>query len=163
MNFFQESVFLSEIIFQVEIAEFAETQLRNENASNNRIALWSAIQLILISSANVSKILWPSWKANKDRGFHLRTLLNIQDDNILKERKFRDHFEHYDERVEEWTKNKNGFTDLAMNPSLYIFGHENTSRGYNSFNNTLIFQGEILDLNAILYELRSIKKKCLHS
>ena len=64
MNFFQESVFLSEIIFQVEIAEFAETQLRKENASNNRIALWSAIQLILISSANVSKILWPSWKAN---------------------------------------------------------------------------------------------------
>jgi hypothetical protein len=84
----------------------------------------------------------------------------------LPSRKFRNHFEHYDERIEEYFKyNAQGvYIDLAMNPSLSsgIFGHLplNTHRGYNAFNNTLVFRDETLDLNEVFVALENIVDNC---
>ncbi|MBB5396129.1 hypothetical protein [Mucilaginibacter sp. AK015] len=51
-----------------------------------------------------------------------------------------------------------------MNPSFRsgIFGDPplNTHRGYNSFNNTLVFRDETLDLDEILTALESIHGNC---
>lgn len=51
-----------------------------------------------------------------------------------------------------------------MNPSLSsgIFGDSDltTHRGYNSFNNTLVFRGEMLDLNAVLMALETVLNNC---
>lgn len=163
MNFFQESVYLSEILFQAEMAENAAIRLR-ENVNNyNRYEIWGTIQLILIASANVSKILWPMGNDynKKARGEQLRKLLGIDENNLLPVKTFRNYFEHYDERIENWTKNRTGFTDWAMNPSMYSYSLENISRGYDVQSNTLIFQGEKLDLNAVLVALRKIKGKCI--
>jgi len=161
INFFQESNFLTEIIFQVKMAEHAANRL-NENANHSdQMETWSYIQLILIAAGNVSKILWPGRKANKDRGIQLRRLLKIQDDNPIADRKFRDHFEHYDERLEKWTENRRGYFDFVMNPSMHTFGHQNISRGYEVDSNTLVFQGETLDLDAVVKALKEIKGKCV--
>ena len=161
MNFFQESNFLSEIIFQVRMAEYADKRLKESANQSDQIEIWSSIQLILIAAGNVSKILWPGRDKNKARGFHLRALLKIEDGNPISDRKFRDHFEHYDERLEKWTENRNGYFDFVMNPSMQSFNIQNVSRGYNVDNNTLVFQGEILDLNVILKALKEIKAKCI--
>ena len=161
INFFQESDFLMEIIFQAKMAEYAFTRLKENANHSDQMETWSSIQLILIAAGNVSKILWPGRKANKDRGIQLRRLLKIQDENPIADRKFRDHFEHYDERLEKWTENRNGYYDFAMNPSMYLFGHHNVSRGYNVDSNTLVFQGEVLDLNVIINALKEIKAKCI--
>lgn len=115
----------------------------------------------MIAAGNVSKILWPGVDKNKARGIQLRTFLKIEDGNPIADRKFRNHFEHYDERLEKWTENRNGYIDFAMNPSMYMFGHQNVSRGYNVDSNTLVFQGEVLDLNVILTALKDIKAKCI--
>jgi hypothetical protein len=51
-----------------------------------------------------------------------------------------------------------------MNPSLRsgIFGDLplNTHRGYNSFNNTLVFRDETLDLNEVFAALENIVNNC---
>ena len=75
---------------------------------------------------------------------------------FLSNRKFRNHFEHYDERIEEWFENcSNGvYIDLAMNPSLSGDFGGNNNRGYNSFDNSLIFRGERLDLNQLINALQ---------
>ncbi len=49
-----------------------------------------------------------------------------------------------------------------MNPSLRTFGDPNCHRGYNTFNNTLLFRGELLDMNIVINALEEIKKKCAH-
>jgi hypothetical protein len=64
--------------------------------------------------------------------------------------------------VEEWFKHQSQgvYIDLAMNPSLRGSGTNNTHRGYNSFNNTLLFRGELLDLDEVLEALEKIHYNC---
>src|SRR5690606_21209950 len=105
------------------------------------------------ATANVSKILWPSSKKYKQRSERLRQMLKVENDNPISDRKFRNHFEHYDERVEDWYENSASavYIDQTMNPSFRSSDSPlYTHRGYNSFNNTLVFRGELLDLNEIL-------------
>ncbi len=161
INFFQDSDFLIEINFQTKMAEHAFNRLKESANHADQMETWSSIQLILIAAGNVSKILWPGRKANKDRGIQLRRLLKIQDDNPIADRKFRDHFEHYDERLEKWTEKRRGYFDFVMNPSMQSFGQQNVSRGYDVDNSTLFFQGETLDLNAVVEALKEIKSKCI--
>lgn len=91
----------------------------------------------------------------------MRKLLKVEVDNILSTRKFRNNFEHYDEQLEKWFKNRpyGVYVDLAMNPSLGGFV-ANEHSGYNSFDNSLIFRGERLDLNEVLTALTAINKNC---
>ncbi|MBN8879858.1 MAG: hypothetical protein J0I32_20100 [Sphingobacteriales bacterium] len=163
MTGLQEMILIGEIALQSKIAQRAAERLQATHDNFDHVETWCSIQSILVAAGNVSKILWPNGKY-KIRGERLRQLLKVEKDNPLSNRKFRNHFEHYDERIEDWfEKNSNGvYIDLAMNPSLThpLFPDTNTHRGYNAFNNTLIFRDETLDLNEILTALENILKHC---
>ena len=159
MSGLREMVLLCEVGFQSQIAIRAWERLKTTENNTDRLEVWSSIQTILIATGIVSRILWPTGKKNENRGKVLRQILKLNDDNILADRTFRNHFEHYEERIEEWFQNHPTatYTDLAMNPSL-SGTIENCHRGYNSFNNTLVFRGKLLDLNQILKALEDISK-----
>lgn len=161
MKNFEELFFLDEIVLQVKIARKAVERLETTKTTFDKIEVWGSIQSILVTAGNVSKILWPSDNKYKSRGERLRQLLKIDEDNILSNRKFRNHFEHYDSRIEEWFNNQPSavYRDLAMNPSFSGW-NLNTHRGYNSFNNTLQFREEILYLNHLLEEMEKILESC---
>ena len=156
-----EMVFVSEIVTQTMIAEKAASRLEDVS---DQIEVWSSIQSILVAVANVSKILWPVRGKYFVRGKQLRTLLRIDDNNILSDRRFRNHFEHYDERIEEWFENEKScvYMDSRIDPfipnqlSLQQFSH----RFYNSATRTLTFRNEPIDLSAILEALTEIREKC---
>jgi hypothetical protein len=158
MKTLQEMVFLGEIVLQSQIAQCAAESLKTSRDNFDHIGVWGSIQSILVAAGNVSKILWPQYKKHKSRGEELRRLLNIENDNILSNRSFRNHFEHYDDRVEEWFSQRPPavYTDLSMNPSLRGVSSANDHRGYNAFNDTLIFRGESLDLKELLGALEAI-------
>jgi hypothetical protein len=162
MNLLQEMILMNEIVLQSKIAERAAERLKVSNEKSDRIETWASIQSILIASGNVSKILWPN-KKYKSRGEKLRDLLNVNEDNPLFDRTFRNHFEHYDDRIERWFEDQPSavYRDLAMNPSMQGFGELTFNhRGYNSSNNTLIFRGESLDLNEVLNALKELRDNC---
>lgn len=161
MKVLQDMVFLSEIVMQSKIALRAAERLQSGNNELDKIDVWSCIQSILVAAGNVSKILWPA-KSYEERGKRLRQILRVEENNPLCDRKFRNHFVHYDDRIEDWFKKypSAGYTDLAMNPSLPGNHVYNIHRGYNSFNNTLVFRNEILDMNLILKALEDILKNC---
>ena len=162
MNGIQDMIFIGEIVLQSKIAQRAAEHLQAANESFDHTEIWGSIQSILVATGNVSKILWPNIKYKK-RGERLRQILSVEKNNPLNNRKFRNRFfEHYDELVEEWFKSQSQgvYIDLAMNPSLHGSGTNNTHRGYNSFNNTLLFRGELLDLNEILKALEEIRNNC---
>ena len=161
MNGLQELVLLGEIVLQSQIAIRASERLFETQKTFDKIEVWCSIQSILIASGNVSKLLWPPNKQYKLRGEKLRKILDIKENHLLSNRTFRNHFEHFDERIEKIFENKPGsiYVDLAMNPSL-CNRDPNCQRGYNSFNNTLIFKGEILDFNDIINSLEDILKYC---
>jgi hypothetical protein len=155
-----EMALVSEIVTQAKFAEKAADQLTNTSDS---VEVWGSIQSILVAAANVSKILWPAKKQNRARGKHLRDLLGVDDDNLLSDRTFRNHFEHYDERIEKWVESNNSavYMDSRINPfeptplSLPQLFH----RSYNPTSKTLSFRGESIDLAAVLAELSKIREK----
>ncbi|WFB62118.1 hypothetical protein PZ892_10540 [Sphingobacterium sp. WM] len=156
---------LDEIVLQSQIAIRAFDRLNNTVHFNrtDQIDVWGSIQSVLIASGNVSKILWPSYSKYKDRGKQLRDYLKIEKNNILSSRKFRNYFEHFDERVEErFNHTPSGvYIDRQINPSLNkLFNDPEPScqRGYNTFDNTLIFNGEVLDVKEVIKSLEAILK-----
>jgi hypothetical protein len=144
---------------QAEIAKRAARRLKAVDS----IEVWGAIQSILIAAGNVSKILWPS-RPHASRGKVLRTLLNVDDSNLLSDRKFRNHFEHYDERIEDWFKENRSavYTDLSIDPFKSIWGSipPNHHRAYNPLTQILTFRDESVDLVALLKVLEEIRNKC---
>lgn len=160
MKEFKDIIFVGEILLQSKIAQRAFERLGNSQNNFDQLEVWCSIQSILISTANISKILWP--KKNKIRGERLRELLKVDANSILANRKFRNHFEHYDERIEEWFTNRpNGlYKDLAINPWPREGFDNNEHRGYNSFDNSIVFRGERLDLNKVLVALVEVHKNC---
>src|SRR5688572_23410288 len=99
MTLLEEGVFLSEIVLQIRIAQRAADRLKATQNNFDQIETWSSIQSFLIASGNVSKIIWPRLK-HKERGETLRKLLKVNEDNILRNRKFRNYFEHYDDEIQ---------------------------------------------------------------
>lgn len=160
----QEMILTGEIVLQSQIAHRAAERLRATHETFDNVETWCSIQSILVATANVSKILWPNHKYKK-RGEQLRQLLKVEKDNPLSSRKFRNRFEHYDELVDEWFENSSQgvYVDLAMNPSLRtgIFDMPlNTHRGYNSFNNSVVFRNETLYLDELLTALENLVNNC---
>ena len=155
-----EMVFISEIVNQTKYAELAAARL---SKTSDPIETWESIQSILAATANVSLILWPG-KKNEERGKQLRTLLGVSDDHLLSDRTIRNHFAHYDERIEKWFEsNKSAvYMDSRIDPfestllGLKPFSH----REYNPTSKRLSFRGESYDLSAVLTELTKIRKKC---
>jgi len=166
MTGLQEMILIGEITLQAQIAQRAAERLRYTHTNFDNVETWCSIQSILVAAGNVSKILWPI-SIYKMRGERLRLLLKIKEDNPLSNRKFRNHFEHYDERIEEWFEKNDSqgpYIDLAMNPSfksqIFNFPPLNTHRGYNSINNSVVFRGETLYLDEILVALDNILNSC---
>jgi len=101
------------------MAIVAFTNLKNGISSLDTYICWGLIQIILASTANISKILWPGYdncRAKKDeqyalrakqyslRGTYLRELLSVDKRSPLNSRDLRNAFEHYDERLHDWAE-----------------------------------------------------------
>jgi hypothetical protein len=164
MKALEEMVFIGEIALQIKIAQLAAERLLYNPDNFDHIEIWCSIQSILVSAGNVKKILWPPYKKFASRGEHLRSLLNIDKNNLLSNREFRNHFEHYDERISDWfSENRSSvYTDTALDPFRSMWeGTPSTShRAYNYLTQTLTFRGEAIDLSAVMNELEQILLKC---
>ena len=165
MKALAENVFIGEIVLQSKVAELAAKRLSATHDNFDHIEVWCSIQTILVAAGNVSKILWPS-KKYAERGERLRELLKVSEGSLLSDRKFRNHFEHYDERIEDWFKKQSSavYSDLAVDPFKSISGNVPTNhhRAYDPLTQTLTFRGESFDLAAVLKELKEIRIKCRH-
>ena len=164
MKALAEMVFIGEIVLQSKIAELAAKRLSAIKDNFDQIEVWSSIQSILVAAGNVSKILWPQDKKYAVRGKRLRALLKVDDNNMLSDRSLRNHFEHYDDRIEKWFKGKSSavYSDLAIDPlkSMRRSFPTNHHRAYDPLTQTLTFRGESFDLAAVLKELKEIRIKC---
>ncbi|MEA2141968.1 MAG: hypothetical protein QOI64_398 [Solirubrobacteraceae bacterium] len=63
---------------------------------------WTAIQNLLTAASNISKALWGQGGRHEVERQALRDSLGIDDTSPLREVAMRNHFEHYDERLDRW-------------------------------------------------------------
>lgn len=169
-----KSIFFEELKKQLSFAELAVEEMLNitheimsdeglKNAERNQTVFWYSAQNLLVSLANISKILY-SYKYQK-RSSSLRKDLAIPNENVFKDKRMRNSFEHFDERIEEL------YLSLKRKPSIYIDSNmaeisvANVNmpvvfmRNYLPKELTLTFQGLSLNLDIVQKDLKLLKEK----
>jgi hypothetical protein len=126
--------------------------------------LWYAVQAFLVASGNISKLLWPSRKRLfPERGHELRAGLEVEESSPLKPRTFRNHFEHFDERLEQWVASPEPrtLTDLYIGPEGAISGLELDTRlrHFDPATFTVTFRGDTYRLQPIIEAIQAIHQR----
>lgn len=102
-------------------------------------------------------------KRAKKRGKHLRTTLKIDDGEALQNRNLRNHFEHFDERLDDWAETSpfKNIVDNMIGPRNAIAGDsikdQDFMRLFDPATKMLIFRGEPFDVQALVGSLIRIQ------
>lgn len=131
--------------------------------------LWYSVQSLLVAVGNISKLLWPSDRRNRgkplipERGPELRDSLSIGVDSLLRNRDFRNYFEHFDERIEKWAVSSpsRGFADstIASGGNVAVGDPQDNFRGYNVEQKTLMFGEESYPLQEVIDEVQALLQR----
>lgn len=136
----------------------------NKPSSNSMIYFWYSVDSFLSATSNISKIFWtPSSKSDsKARSKELRGIYNIKDDSPFNDRTLRNHFEHFDERLDTWfssSKHHNVFDSNIMSlDSVKGIDLSDTLRNFDPKKLQLYFMGDNLDLNTLEDALNQLQK-----
>ncbi|WP_126993664.1 hypothetical protein [Thermosipho globiformans] len=156
-------IFLTELERQCNFAGIALEHINMGVKAMNLEFVWYSIQSFLIATANISKILWPSSKRYKEKGEKLRKVLDISENFLIKSREFRNHFEHFDERIDEWIRKSksHNFVDSNVGAINEIQGieQEDIFRNFDHKKWELIFQGKTFNLAKAKKEIEEIYGK----
>jgi hypothetical protein len=165
MNSRLEGLFLHEIIFQCKTILTTFDLLSNalkQNIWDNNL-IWGILSLILTSTSNISKIFWPSTTTNikyKERGEHLRDLLQVDNESSLHNRYLRNDFEHYDERLHDWYEKSStksfssrniNITMVAEIPDGYV-----DMGNFDTHSNTVTFWNVRYELDLIKSDIENL-------
>ena len=125
------------------------------------------IRLALQFSSNVSKIFWPHQHAAQ-RGVRLRALAGLADYHRLADRRLRNHIEHLDERLDDWTK-------VSPRPflSTEMILHDDYPQGerrdevigacavvYDAPTNSVIVFGDVFSLKDLRHAVFDVQERC---
>jgi len=147
-------IFQMEIERQCKFAIIAIEQIKTGLSNKDSDLVWYAIQNFLVAVGNISKIFWPINQKYGMRGEKLRKSLGIEDNSPIQPRNFRNHFEHFDERLEEWAESSERLilADSNIGPSNMITGIDPKDylRNFDPTSWTLTFRGDKYELKPII-------------
>jgi hypothetical protein len=110
------SLFQTEVSNQCRLVLIGSEQLdaamerpRDRYAGDPTALVWAALQSILVAAANISKLLWGSGREPRRAQLTaarkpLRDSIEVDDESVLQSTRLRNDFEHFDQRMEEWSK-----------------------------------------------------------
>jgi len=123
--------------------------------------IWYSIHAFLTSTGNLSKLFWPSKNDGKWRGQKLRELFSVEDNSPLNSRTLRNHFEHFDERLDKWVSSRgNIFADSNIGQIENMIGNlkpEDYLRHYDPTTKTVYFKGDRFSILPIIKEISKLQ------
>ena len=156
-------IFQREVERQCKFALIAAQDLNQALKASDMDRVWYSVQAFLIAAGNVSKLLWPPKPLLPERGADLRASFSVGDDSPLEPRKFRNHFEHFDERLEQWatSSERRNFADSNVGPPGMIVGLEpgDYLRNFNTTDFAITFRGDIYHLQPMINAIRDLWQK----
>ncbi len=148
--------------FMVIGAQLVNQQLQQHSPESGSL-IWFALQGILVSAANVSKLLWGSKSADDLAARQrLRGVLQIHEHSAFYARKLRNDFEHFDERVETWferSANHIYIGRLIGGSNAISVGGQDPSDKFGQFDPehaTVTFWDRTVDLNPVIAEAQRV-------
>jgi len=151
---------IREISTQALFAEISYLHI-DPKALNENNAVFSSIHSFLTHCAMVSKMLTSTYDDDVT-SVSVGSILNISNKSFIHNRSFRNHLEHYDERLKEWIK-KYG---LNVNIGTYNIGSKSSLQipnmvfvsHYNPETNNFTFVNDDFNLRTMYEEIVRIKK-----
>ena len=139
-------------------------------------SLWTAVYSLLTAAANISKHLWPLERdikeksRNKEDAAYLRKHLAIEDTFALSPyvkpsvREMRDHFEHFDARLEKSTQQEQSYIDSNIGPLRTMIVSESNipivpMRHFDTDQWAVIFKEQALPIKPVIAAARSLEQK----
>jgi hypothetical protein len=175
MEPFVESIYLEELKTQCEWALAAVHGLNQSLASKEAKSIadfFRQAAALLQHAGLASKLLWPPGspigfknKRAKSRSRHLRGTLGIEDSHPLKNRSLRDHFEHYDERLDDWLVNSPNhiFVNNVIGPRTIIGGNvvkdQDIIKLFNPATKELVFRGEPYNVQELVDAVSDVLRR----
>src|SRR5437867_3414185 len=95
-------VFQQQVAFQLRALLNAHARLMAALTVSDTAEIWFSVEALLSAAANVSKAFWGQGAATNTARKPLRDSLSVSEASPFAERHMRNHFEHYDERLDEW-------------------------------------------------------------
>lgn len=185
-----KSVFLMELKKQCEFAIGAIHQVnsalqasRGQNLTPDESRfhhneVFRGLHSFLTHTSNISRILWPplpqkrkkesaldfSERCHKlprvQRSKALKAALQLDESHLLKDRRLRDHLEHYDERLDDWEENsprRNIVSDMIGDPrAISGIDDKDRMRTFNTNGARYVFRGEEFDIQEMLNEVEKL-------
>jgi hypothetical protein len=171
MDEFIEKVYLQELIQQCQYAIDAVDQMNECLKNKNPGEFFREAGDFLQHSSAVSRILWPPGNTNrikkkraKHRGTYLKATLTIADGHTLQTRSLRDHFEHFDERLDEWAETSihKNIVDNMISPRSAIGNvvkDDEIMRMYDPAKKEIVFRGETFNVQALVDGVKDVQAK----
>ena len=155
-----ERVFIMEIKRQCTFALIAADDIDLALDKKEMDRIWYSIQSFLVAAGNLSKMFWPTIKTKKARGLYLRSIFSLKNNSPIASRSFRNCFEHFDERLEEWissSKQKN-FIDSNVGPPGMIKGIDDKDylRNFDNSNCALTYRGDSYSLKPVIEAIKDV-------
>lgn len=155
MNSLAKQVFLIEIDHQCDYAIYAGQGMQSALDNHEPMTFWFYSQSLLTSAANISKLLWGS----SEKRTELRKMLGINNSSVLKSKYIRNCFEHFDEKLEEWSNNAEIFIDSNIGPKDMIAGikPKDHLRFFDTDDVSIKFKGASFKVKPIFIAIHELK------
>ncbi len=148
-------IFLEEAKRQCKFSLMAVENLKRGLESDDSDLFWFSVHGFLSAAGNLSKLLL--------RAKSLSKTIGIDDGHIIFNRKLRNHWEHFDERIEKWGSDASNriFVDSNIGPSskLSIFQQASPFRNFETDTRSLTFAGDRIDIQELIDAIYKIKVK----
>ncbi len=150
-------IYTCEASIQIEFAEQSWSAFIDAEEREAVKEIFLHLQHFLSHAAMVDKILDP--KAASERGQILKGHVDLKDLDLKIFRRLRNHLEHFDERLDKWVSNYDGypFFDMNLVTGTKGFPEKAFLRALDS--HTYKFHGESYDLNQLHATLLEIKQR----
>jgi hypothetical protein len=158
--------FQRQVELQCKIVLLAALDLQNAiNAPGNSAAnpqTWASIQNLLTGAANISKALWGQGNKYATEREPLRASIQVDDTSPLKPVVMRNHFEHFDEKLDDWWRDSPGhnFVDQIVGPPNTVVVRPQVDidifRRFDPGTGALMFWGKEFNLLEVVAEVERI-------
>lgn len=125
---------------------------------NSRV--WIAVESMVGATARVSKALWGQRQRYAEQRGRLRQGLGVADDSVFADVALRDHFEHFDERLDRWWgeegKDRHADRQVLSEAEWPITDDSNLFRQLDPDTWVLFFWGDRFNLREVVSEAKRL-------
>ena len=154
-------VFQQQVLLECQFFILGSLELNASLVVGGDFRTWYAIEIMLNSAANISKALWGQAGRKSEQRKELRDSIGIADDSPLRAVVMRNHFQHIDERLDDWWSTSKGHNMVDQNfgdVTRAISGIEEKDifRNFDPQTASVIFWGEKFNLQTLAAEINRI-------